>query len=155
MASCPLLIGCPRAQPAFEDRWRNPPRTKPNGRLGASPFRLHLQEGGMGDTTTASKQRLQRLIEEATVDCHDEEEQATGLFTMIEEHLELPFKTTVLGRAVDVVGVDMTDDNRLAAVCQAGKRRQKIALANLPLPSPPPAGAEWIAAYRLWAEGQG
>jgi hypothetical protein len=119
------------------------------------PFRLHVQEGGMGDTATARKQRLQRLIEEATVDCYDEEEQATGLFTMIEERLELPFKTTVLGGTVDVVGVDMTDDNRLVAVCKAGKHRQRIALGDLPLPSPPPAGAEWIAAYRLWAEGQG
>lgn len=109
----------------------------------------------MSGTATASKQRLGQLIEEATVDCYDEEEQATGLFTMIEESVELPFTTSVLGRTVDVVSIDMADDNRLVAVCKTGKHRQKIALADLPLPSPPPPGAEWIAAYRLWAEGQG
>jgi len=26
---------------------------------------------------------------------------------------------------------------------------------DLPLPSPPPAGAEWIAAYRHWATHNG
>jgi hypothetical protein len=30
------------------------------------------------------------LIEEATVDAYNEDEQLTGLFTMIEEHLTVP-----------------------------------------------------------------
>lgn len=38
----------------------------------------------MSRASVASTQRLRELIEEATVDCYDEEEQATGLFTMIE-----------------------------------------------------------------------
>jgi hypothetical protein len=33
------------------------------------------------------------MVEEATVDCYNEDEQATGLFTMIEENLEVPFET--------------------------------------------------------------
>jgi hypothetical protein len=37
--------------------------------------------------------RLDELIEEATVDCYDEEEQATGFFTMIDENLASPFAT--------------------------------------------------------------
>jgi Calcium binding len=108
----------------------------------------------MTGTAAASKQHLEQLIEEATVDCYDEEEQATGLFTMIEENLALPFKTTILGIEAEVVGVDLGDAGRLVAVCKAGKHRQRIALGDLPVPSPPPAGAEWIAAYRLWAKGQ-
>jgi hypothetical protein len=108
----------------------------------------------MTGAAVASTQHLRELIEEATVDCDDAEEQATGLFTMIEENLALPFKTTVLGIAVDVVSVDMGDDGRLVAVCTAGRHQQTIALADLPLPTPPPAGAEWIAAHRLWAHGR-
>ncbi len=61
----------------------------------------------MNGTARASKQRLEQLIEEATVDCYDDEEQVTGLFTMIEEHLALPFKTTILGREAEVVSVDI------------------------------------------------
>jgi hypothetical protein len=109
----------------------------------------------MPGPTAASTQHLEQLIDEATVDCYDEEEQATGLFTMIEEHLALPFKTRILGIEAEVVEVDMGDDGALAAVCKAGRYRQRIALADLPLPAPPPAGAEWIAAYRLWASRRG
>lgn len=107
----------------------------------------------MAGAAVASTQHLRELIEEATIDCYDEAEQATGLFTMIEENLALPFKTTVLGIKADVVSVDIGGDGRLVAVCKAGRHRQRIALDDLPLPTPPPAGAEWIAAYRLWAHG--
>ena len=44
-----------------------------------------------------SKARLAEMIEEATVDAYDASEQATGWFTMLEEHVELPFETEVLG----------------------------------------------------------
>jgi len=81
--------------------------------------------------------------------------QATGLFTMIVGNLALPFRTTFLGVTVDMVGVDMDDNGRVVAICKAGKHRQRVALADLPLPSPPPAGAEWIAAYWHWAKHRG
>ena len=52
------------------------------------------------------------MIEEATVDCYNEDEQVTGLFTMIEDNLALPFETTVLGMAVSVVSVDLLTAGR-------------------------------------------
>lgn len=96
------------------------------------------------------KARLDAMVEEATVDCYNEEEQATGLFTTIEEHLALPFETTVLGVAVTVEGVDMKPDGQIVAICVRGRVRQAIQILDLPLPTPAPAGAEWIAAYRHW-----
>jgi calcium binding protein len=95
--------------------------------------------------------RLEELIEEATVDCHDEAEQALGLVTMIQDHLELPFEARVLGLEVAVVAVEQGDDGSPVAVCRRGRETQRISLLDLPLPSPPPKGAEWIAAYRHWA----
>ncbi len=94
------------------------------------------------------------MIEEATVDAHDESDQATGWFTMLEEHLELPFQTEVLGVPVAVVGIEQRDDHRIVAICTRGKERQAIALADLPLPTPKPEGVEWIAAYRHWLGGR-
>ena len=44
-----------------------------------------------------SKARLDELIEEAIVDCYNESEQVTGLYTMIEDNLAFPLTTTVLG----------------------------------------------------------
>ena len=94
--------------------------------------------------------RLIALIEEATVDAHDESEQALGLYTMISENLALPFKTKVLGRAVSVVEIELGDDDRVLAICEAGGSHQRIGILELALPTKRPAGAEWIDAYRLW-----
>ena len=98
--------------------------------------------------------QLDELIEEAIVDCYDEEEQASGFFTMIEDNLALPFVTWILGVEVSVVAVKMGEDGGLKAVCEHGGERQRIGLTDLPLPSQPPSGAEWIAAYRRWVRGR-
>ena len=104
--------------------------------------------------TSITKIRLAAMIEEATIDAYDESEQATGWFTMFEEHLELPFETQVLGTPVTVASIDLRDSNQIVAVCTRGRDRQAIALIDLPLPSPLPAGAEWIEAYRSWIRGR-
>ena len=100
-----------------------------------------------------SKAGLDRLVEEATVDCYNESEQATGLYTMIEEHLAFPFVTTVLGVPVTVERVQLTLREEIVAVCRRARTRQTVPLLDLPLPAPPPAGSEWIAAYRHWLHG--
>jgi hypothetical protein len=97
-----------------------------------------------------SPARLAEMIEEATVDAYGESEQVTGWFTMLEEHLELPFETVVLGVPVRVTRIDHRDDDRLVAICKRGVDEQPIGLADLPLPTPMPAGAEWIQAYTRW-----
>jgi hypothetical protein len=99
---------------------------------------------------------LETLIEEATVDCYDEYEQAAGLLTMIQDELDLPFTTRVLGMEVAVVGIEQDDGGLgIVAVCERRGERQRLSLSDLPLPSPPPEGAQWIAAYRLWARHGG
>jgi hypothetical protein len=93
---------------------------------------------------------LDALIEEATVDCYNEQEQITGLFTMIEDHLALPFETSVLGMTVTVAKVDLTVDDEIVAICRRDGHKQAIPILDLPLPAPVPDGAEWIEAYRRW-----
>jgi hypothetical protein len=102
----------------------------------------------------ASPAQLDKLIEEATVDCYNDGEQLTGFFTMIEENLALPFATRVLGIEVSVVAIEIDDEGALKAACVHGGTRQRIGLIDLPLPAPPPSGAEWIAAYRRWVRGR-
>ena len=93
-----------------------------------------------------SKARLDELVEEALVDAYGESEQATGFYTMIENDLCLPFETEMLG-------VTVTEDDQLVAVCRKGKDRQRILLTDLPLPKTLPKGGEWIVAYRYWRTG--
>ncbi|HYB23950.1 MAG TPA: calcium-binding protein [Solirubrobacteraceae bacterium] len=94
---------------------------------------------------------LDELIGQATVDCYNESEQATGLFTMIEDHLELPFTTTVLGVPVTVARVDITVGDQIVAICNREGHRQPIPILDLPIPDPTPDGWQWVQAYRRWA----
>lgn len=98
--------------------------------------------------SSAVKARLAAMVEEATVDCYGEAEQATGWFCAFEEHLALPFETAVLGVTVAVSEIELRDDNSIVAWCSRARTRQAIHITDLPLPSPRPEGAEWIDAYR-------
>lgn len=100
-----------------------------------------------------SKAKLEKLIEEAVLDAYSEEEQVGGFLTMMQEHLALPFSANILGVDVVVEKVDMTRDCKIIAICRRDKTRQRIGILDLPLPAPPPAGAEWIAAYHHWHRG--
>lgn len=93
---------------------------------------------------------LQAMIVEATVDAHDEEEQVMGFFSVLEENIAFPFETVVLGVPVTVKGLKQISGGQIAAICTRGGTRQAIPIEELPLPSPSPAGAEWIEAYREW-----
>lgn len=98
--------------------------------------------------------KLDEMIEEAIVDAYGESEQIVGFFTLLEDRLKLPFKTEVLGMEVTVERIDMTDDERIVAVCSPGKSGQPVPILDLTLPVPPPEGAEWIEALRRWAHGR-
>ena len=106
---------------------------------------------GKRSTRAEENARLDGLIEDATVDCYNESEQISGLFTMMEENLVVPFKTTLLGVKVTVERIDLTNEEEIVAICRRGRNRQQISILNLPLPRPRPAGAEWIDAYQRWA----
>ena len=97
-----------------------------------------------------SKARIEEMIEQATVDAHDESEQITGWFTMIGQNLAVPFETTVLGVTVSVERIDLNRSEQIVAICSRGRDRQPLPILDLPLPTPAPDGAEWIEAYRQW-----
>jgi hypothetical protein len=126
--------------------------TKRNSRP-AVLHRRSLKGESRTNLPSLSKARLKELIEEAVVDAYGEEEQVGGFFTMIEQYLALPFRVKVLGVDADVEKVDMTLDGQIVAICRRGKTRQKIPILDLPMPTPAPAGVEWIAAYRHWRRG--
>jgi hypothetical protein len=72
---------------------------------------------------------------------------------MIEMHLAVPFEVEILGVTATVERIDMNDAEHIVAVCRRGRSRQSIPILDLPLPKPPPDGAEWLEAYRRWARG--
>jgi hypothetical protein len=101
-----------------------------------------------------STAHLDKLIEEATVDCYNESEEVTGIFTMLEENLAVPFVTKLLGVEVTVERIDLNDADEIVAVCRRGRERLRVLVIDSPLQEPKPRGAEWIDAYRRWARGR-
>jgi hypothetical protein len=72
---------------------------------------------------TNSDARLDELIAQATVDCYNEEDQVTGLFTMSMDNLAIPFETSVLG-----VGVDVTVERVYVPIVTCGTARKPAAV---------------------------
>jgi len=101
-----------------------------------------------------STAHLDKLIADATVDCYNEAEEITGIFTMLEENLVVPFTTALLGVEVTVERVDLNDADEIVAVCRRGRESLRVPVIDLPLPKPKPRGTEWIDAYRRWVQGR-
>jgi hypothetical protein len=99
-----------------------------------------------------SEAELDALVAQATVDCYNEDEELAGFAVVIEDNLALPFETTVLRITVTVRKTVQTESG-IVAICVRGKHRQAIPILDLPLPDPPPRGAEWIAVLGLTALG--
>ena len=81
-----------------------------------------------------SEEELDALVEEATVDAYNEEEQLSGFAVMIEDNLEMPFETTVLGVMVTVKGVTQTESG-IVADCVRDGQHQAISILTCRCPS--------------------
>ena len=94
-----------------------------------------------------SGEKPDALVEEATTGAYGDDEQLAGFAVMIEDNLEVPFETTVLGVPVTVSGITRTDSGTVADRVR-DSHHQAIAVLDLPLPSrrrrvpsgSPPAG---------------
>lgn len=84
-----------------------------------------------------SEEELDALIEEATIDAYGDDEQMGGFAVMIEDNLEMPFETTVLGVTVTVNGATLTASG-IMADCVRDGHHQMIHFLDLPLPEPQP-----------------
>ncbi len=100
-----------------------------------------------------NKAHLDALVAKAIVNAYNESEQTVRFYTMMENSLALLFETEILVIKVAVEQIDLNEDNLIVAVCRYGSKRLRIPILDLPLPSPTPGGAEWIAAYRYWRRG--
>jgi hypothetical protein len=52
---------------------------------------------------------IDRLIDEATMNCLGEDEEHAGLLTMIEAYVVCPFRAKVIGETVEVTGFRWPD----------------------------------------------
>lgn len=101
------------------------------------------------------EQRLQQLLEEATVDCYDEYEEFIGVLYTLDERLDFPLRAQVLGETVEVLGLD---DQRSSLRCGIIARVRKegeeyqVGLSELSFLDPDPTSAQWLAMYYYWLD---
>ena len=81
------------------------------------------------------KERLRDLLWEATVDCHDEDEEFTGIFyTLAEQGLNFPLEARAFGDLVEVVDLDGAGSGLrrgIVTLVRKGDREYPVALADL------------------------
>jgi hypothetical protein len=97
--------------------------------------------------------RWQAMIEEATVDCYNEDEEFSGMFATLEDRLAFPFQAWALGEMVEVIGLDGWQSSaRRGVVAKVRKRGRHytVALADAEAVQKDLETAEWLAAYRYW-----
>jgi Calcium binding len=100
------------------------------------------------------RERLLELIEEATIDCYNEDEEHSGLLTMIQDNVVCPFRAKVIGEEVTVVDLEWPKSGYgLLAVCERKGKKHRVDINSLEWIKPRPEGFEWIEAYLLWRGG--
>ena len=102
---------------------------------------------------TFDKSELRELLEEATVDCYDEDEQFMSLYTVMDESLPFPFPATVVGEAVSVLDLDGKHSSLFGGIHARVRRGDKEYVASLTSLNVGTANAEvakWLAVYGYW-----
>jgi hypothetical protein len=100
------------------------------------------------------QKRLDELLEQATVDCYDEEEEFTGVLNTLDDNLSFPLQAEAMGEQVEVIGLDSRRSSLrkgIVARVRKGGREYSVGLADLHFVDPDPVSAEWLAMYRYWA----
>lgn len=97
-----------------------------------------------------TRHELDSLIDEITVDCHDEDEQLQGFENAFDEDATFPCPATVIGEPVQILHVGHANGRReLIATCQRHGRRYELALLDIDI-NGDPATSRLLAAYRRW-----
>jgi len=84
-----------------------------------------------------TRKLLDAMIDEATIDCYNYSERATGFYTLLDERLAVPFQARFQNVDVDVTGVDLSKNDQIMAICVGGGVRHRIPILELTLPAPP------------------
>ena len=102
--------------------------------------------------------KLEALLEEATVNCYNEEEAFWGVFYTLEARLAFPLQARAMGETVTIVALDDRRSGlRRGVMARVRKADQEYAaaLSELEVVDPDPLSAEWLEAYHYWLGGLG
>lgn len=97
------------------------------------------------------KSKLQKLVEEATLDTYGLDEPLWGFLAVLEDKLEFPFKANVVGEEVEITAIDYNGNQLqgIVALCKRKGREYKVSLSDIEV-SHKIKGGKWIEAYQHW-----
>lgn len=102
-----------------------------------------------------SRTRLEKMLEEATVDCYDEYEAFMGVAVTLGENLPFPFEAKVIGETVEVIGIaDDRSDMKCGIIAKVrkGSKEYGVALSELEIPKYLKSN-KWFEMYKYWKQG--
>ncbi len=101
--------------------------------------------------TPAEKKLYEEIIEDATVDCHDEEEQISGWDCVLDEKIATPCNC-IIGKQQAVLEKIAPDDNSacMVGVVRLNKTKMRVLLQDIILENP--EAMKYINAYKYWCK---
>lgn len=103
--------------------------------------------------TPSEKKFREKVIEDATVDCKDEEEQASGWECILDENIPTPCLCKI-GKQQAILEKISQDDNSniLIGVIKLNKTKMRILLQDIILDNP--EEMRYINAYKYWCKNR-
>ncbi len=102
-----------------------------------------------------SKTKLDKMVEEATVDCYGEEEAFSGILVTVGDNLPYPFEAKVIGEPVQVIGFDESKSGLgrgIIVIVRKGGKEYRVALSDLEV-SENFKGRQWLELYEYYTGG--
>jgi hypothetical protein len=110
-----------------------------------------------GFSIRADRSKIRALIDEATTDSNDENDEHAGLLGMIREEVTCPFPARAQGEEVECIRFEWPKKGYgLNALCRTRTGKTRVVdIADLEWVDPLPSGYQWIEAYFAWRELMG
>ena len=106
----------------------------------------------MRPTITPSQKKIyEKIIEEATMDCHDEYEQIAGWQCILDEYINTPCKCIIGKEEVILEKIDIVDNcNAVVGVLKFNKTRLRVLIQDVILENQ--KAMVYIDAYKHWCK---
>ena len=103
-----------------------------------------------------SQEEIDRMIDEATVDCYDEHEAFMGVVCYLSDKMPFPFKAKWLGDVVEVIGIDdeeSSDEKEVMAQILTDDDEYTVSLDELESMPDDTVNSKYLEMYEYWIRG--
>ncbi len=101
--------------------------------------------------TSIQKKVYEKIIEEATIDCHDEEEQISGWDCVLDENITTPCPCKIGKQEAMLEKIDFDDKgDTIIGVIKINKTKMRVLLQDIILDNP--EAMKYVNAYKYWCK---